>query len=53
MLFRSKDRQKTLYREAEIKQAIIEWTLGILVVVSGIGILGVGIYYLGKKQEKW
>ena len=48
-----KDRQKTLYRKAEIKQAIIEWTLGILVVVSGIGILCVGIYYLGKKQGKW
>ena len=48
-----KDRQKTLYRKAEIKQAIIEWTLGILVVVSGVGILGVGIYYLGKKQGKW
>ena len=45
-----KDRQKTLYRKAEIKQAIIEWTLGILVVVSGVGILGVGIYFLGKKQ---
>jgi len=48
-----KDRQKTLYRKAEIKQAIIEWTLGILVVVSGVGVLGVGIYYLGKKQGKW
>jgi hypothetical protein len=48
-----KDRQKTLYRKAEIRQAIIEWTLGILVVVSGIGILGVGIFLLGKKQGKW
>ncbi len=48
-----KDRQKTLYRKAEIQQSIMEWTLGILVVVSGIGILGVGIYFLGKKQGKW
>ena len=48
-----KDRQATLYRKAEIKQAILEWTLGILVVVSGIGILGLGIYLLGKKQGKW
>jgi hypothetical protein len=31
----------------------MEWTLGILVVVSGIGILGFGIYFLGKKQGKW
>ena len=48
-----KDRQATLYRKAEIKQAILEWTLGILVVVSGIGIFGVGVYFLGKKQGKW
>ena len=48
-----KDRQKTLYRKAEIQQTIMEWALGILVVVSGFGVLGVGIYYLGKKQGKW
>ena len=48
-----KDRQATLYRKAEIKQTILEWTLGILVVVSGVGILGVVIYFLGKKQGKW
>jgi len=38
---------------AEIKQTIVEWSLGILVVLSGIGLLGVGIYFLGKKQGKW
>jgi len=48
-----KDRQKTLYRKAEIKQTILEWTVGILVLVSGIGVLGVGLYFIGKKQEKW
>jgi len=48
-----KDRQKTMYRKAEIKQAIVEWSLGVLVVLSGIGILGVGIYFLGKQQNKW
>jgi len=48
-----KDRQKTMYRKAEIKQTIIEWTLGILVLVSGIGVFGLGLYYLGKKQGKW
>ena len=48
-----KDRQKTLYRKAEIKQTIIEWTVGILVLVSGIGLLGVGLYFIGKQQEKW
>ena len=48
-----KDRQKTMYRKAEIQRSIIEWTLGILVLVSGLSIIGVGIYYLGKKQGKW
>ena len=48
-----KDRQKTMYRKAEIKQTILEWSLGILVVLSGIGAFGVGIYFLGKKQGKW
>jgi hypothetical protein len=48
-----KERQKTMYRKAEIKKTIIEWSLGILVVVSGVGILGVGIYFLGKQQNKW
>tara|TARA_R110002167_G_scaffold65322_3_gene184624 strand:+ start:329 stop:805 length:477 start_codon:yes stop_codon:yes gene_type:complete len=48
-----KERQKTLYRKAEIKQTIIEWTVGILVLVSGIGILGVVLYFIGKKQGKW
>lgn len=46
-------RRKTMYRKQEIKQAIIEWTVGILVFVSGAGILGVGFYFVGKKQGKW
>lgn len=48
-----KDRQKTLYRKAEIKQSILEWSLGILVVVSGVGLLGFIIYLIGKKQGRW
>ncbi|MDC0117579.1 hypothetical protein OAI16_06770 [Flavobacteriaceae bacterium] len=48
-----KERQKTLYRKAEIKQTIIEWIVGILVLVSGIGILGMVLYFIGKKQGKW
>tara|TARA_R110002167_G_scaffold7022_9_gene33122 strand:+ start:467 stop:943 length:477 start_codon:yes stop_codon:yes gene_type:complete len=48
-----KDRQKTMYRKAEIQRSIIEWTLGILVLVSGLSVICVGIYYLGKKQGKW
>lgn len=46
-------RRKTLYRKQEIKQAIIEWVFGILVFVSGAGILSVGFYFVGKQQGKW
>jgi len=48
-----KDRQKTMYRKAEIKQAILEWSLGLVVVLSGIGLIGFVIFIIGKRQEKW
>jgi len=46
-------RRKTMYRKQEIKQAIIEWTVGILVLVSGVGVFGLGFYFIGKQQGKW
>lgn len=46
-------RRKTAYRKAEIKQAVIEWTFGILVLVSVVGVLGVAFYYFGKKQGRF
>jgi hypothetical protein len=48
-----KDRQRTLYRKAEIQQTIMGWALGILVLLSGIAVLIFTLYYLGKKQGKW
>ena len=48
-----KDRKATLYRKEELKQSIVEWTIGILVVVSGVGVLCLGFYLVGKKQGKW
>ena len=45
-------RKKHAYRKEEIKQAIIEWVVGILVMVSGIAILGVAFYFVGKKARK-
>jgi hypothetical protein len=48
-----KDRQATMYRKAEIRQKILEWGLGIVAVVSSVGVFGVVIYILGKKQGKW
>lgn len=46
-------RRKTAYRKAEIKQAIIEWTFGILVLVSGVGVLGLAFYFIGKKTGRF
>ena len=48
-----KDRQKTMYRKAEIKQTIVEWSLGIAVALAGVGALVVLLYFIGVKQGKW
>ena len=46
-------RQKHAYRKEEIKQAIIEWVIGILALLSGSAILGVAFYFIGNRQGKW
>jgi hypothetical protein len=46
-------RRKHAYRKAEIKQAIIEWVLGIIAVVFTSGIFGLVIFLIGKKQGRW
>ena len=48
-----KDRQKTMYRKAEIKQTIVEWSLGIAVALAGVGVLVLLMYFIGVKQGKW
>ena len=48
-----KDRQKTMYRKAEIKQTIVEWSVGIAVALAGVGALVVLMYFIGVKQGKW
>tara|TARA_R110002126_G_scaffold285252_1_gene435437 strand:+ start:85 stop:552 length:468 start_codon:yes stop_codon:yes gene_type:complete len=46
-------RKKTEYRKQEIKDALIVWVVGSIVVVSGIAGLGLVLYLLGKQQGKW
>lgn len=46
-------KKKHEFRKQQIKQTIIEWVFGILVVVSGLAIFGVVVYFIGKKQGKW
>ena len=48
-----KERKATLYRQAEVKQAILEYVIGFCVLVSGLGLLGLVVFYLGKKEGKW
>ena len=46
-------RKKTAYRKAEIKEAIIAWTVGILVTGSALALMGFVFYFIGKQQGKW
>ena len=47
------ERKKTAYRRAELKQAMITWFFGSVIVLSGIFGLGVVLYMIGKQQGKW
>lgn len=46
-------RKKTEYRKAEIKEAIIVWTLGTLIVLAGVAGLGFLLYVIGRNEGKW
>ena len=47
------ERKKTAYRRAELKQALITWFFGGLIVLSGVFGLGVVLYLIGDQQGKW
>ena len=46
-------RKKTAYRQAELKQALITWFFGGVIVLSGIVGLGLVLWTIGKQQGKW
>ena len=48
-----KKRKEEVYRKAELKRALIEWTVGILLVLSGIIGLAIVLYFMGRSQGKW
>ena len=48
-----RQRKGEAYRKQELKDAIINWTVGILAFLSGVLLLGVLLYYTGKQQGKW
>ncbi len=45
-------RKKTAYRRAELKQALITWFFGTLIVLSGILGLAATLYMIAKQQGK-
>ena len=48
-----KRKQEQEYRKEEIKEAIINWSVGILATLVGLVILTVSFYFLGTQQGKW
>lgn len=46
-------KRKSEYRKAEIKEAIIQWIVGILVGLCALGILGTIMYFIGLDQGRW
>lgn len=48
-----KQQQETVYRKAEIKEAIVVWTLGTLIVLAGTVGAIVLFWFVGHSQGKW
>lgn len=46
-------RKKNEYRKAEIKEALLAWTVGILATLAGLAGLGLLFWWIGKTQGKW
>lgn len=48
-----KQQQENVYRKAELKEAIVVWTLGTLIVLSGIIGAVTAFWFIGHSQGKW
>ena len=46
-------KRKNEHRKQQLQQAIIEWTLGIVIFVVLIGAMGVVYYYIGVKAGRF
>jgi len=47
------ERQKTKYRQEELKEALIFWSVTTMIVLSGFAGLAFVVYFLGRSQGKW
>lgn len=48
-----KQKEKTEFRKAKLKQAIIEWVLGIIIFIIAAALCGFIFWFIGKNQGKW
>jgi len=48
-----KQKEKTEFRKAKLKQAILEWVLGIIIFIIAAAICGFIFWFIGKNQGKW
>lgn len=48
-----KQKEQQEFRKQRIKEAIIEWTVGIVVGVIALGILAGIFWWIGKREGKW
>ena len=48
-----KDRKEAIYKAEERKQAIVEWTVGILLAVAMTAVIGFIIYLIGLSNGTW
>ena len=48
-----KQRQETEYRRAEIKEAVILWSVGIAASICAVAILVAAVYFIGKARGNW
>lgn len=46
-------KRKHEFRQQQIKESIIEWTVGIILVIASAGLLAVVMYFIGKQQGRW
>jgi len=48
-----KAQREAVYAKQQLKQKIIDITLGVLILSTAVGIFALVIYYLGKSEGKW
>ena len=48
-----KERKEQLYRKQEALDAMLSWTIGIVLFIVGIVIIGGAIWFIGKMQGRW